>query len=112
MQLAALILAVIGLLVGVYAVTVARPQYDDARSAWLQSDFSEDDYDFVSDRRDGARSLLQMLTVISGLAGLAGLVMGFVARRREVSTPAILATVFGFAGLICAVIAGTSNGLF
>jgi hypothetical protein len=53
-----------------------------------------------------------MLTVLAGLSGLAGLVLGFVARRRQVSTPATLATVFGFTGLICAIIAGTSNGLF
>ena len=114
MKFAAMVIALLGLVVGVYAVTVDLPNYEEVRRAWMSQSPNYDDpgYERLSQARDEVFVRVETEGVLTIALALGGLVLGIVATVRKGGAPAVASIVLAVGAGICGAVIASSPGLF
>ena len=113
MKIAALVVVVLGLIVGIYSLAVVVSEYKDVNSEWMRSAPSYGSSSFASDdladkherldrKRDDLRKESQNLALATVALGFVGIVLGVIGRKGK--GPKLAIVIVG--GVLCFVLMG------
>jgi hypothetical protein len=102
MKVIALLFGLIAFALGAYDAVVAQ-DYATTESAWMRTDRSDPIHERLGDRRSDLRNLGQMLVVSSVPVALVGLLLGFLARKRQAGALPLVGLLGSCVGLLGAV---------
>jgi hypothetical protein len=114
MRWAALVMAVLGLLVGIFAVLVELPEYEEVRREWtaMSGSFGDPRYERVSEARDEIFARVETEGVATIALAALGLILGIIALRKKGGGVAIAAVAASVGAGICGAIIASAPGIF
>jgi hypothetical protein len=112
MRFVALVLSLVGLLVGLYAVGVAAPEHARVEREWLSADAPGPGPDEAALRMRGLQARLQLVATVAIGSSIMGIILGFITRLHDGGSQPTIALVAGFAGLAAGLYAGFGDRMF
>lgn len=114
MKFIALVIALLGLAVGIFAVASDVPDYNRARSAWMSmgNAYNNPAYERVSATRDKYYGRVETEGVVTLAAAALSLILGIIAIVKKGGGVAVAAVVVGVLAGVCGGIIATTPGIF